>query len=101
MQGTQGLPLTPTPIGFSGKQFSAKGGFEVNSLKWAWLFLSTKEVKMEAKRWEKTEIKDEKGEEGPFEHKRSPILSLNWNNSRPTWFYGNWQQHTICIKAVC
>lgn len=43
---------------------------------------------------------DEKGEEGPFEHKRSPLFSLNWNNSRPTWFYGNWQQNTYLCKSI-
>ena len=66
MQPTQGLPLTPTPIGVSGKQFSAKAGFEVNSLKWAWHFLSTKEVKMEAKRWGEDRNKGWKGRRRPF-----------------------------------
>lgn len=104
MQLTQGLPLTPTPIGFSGEQFSAKGVFEVNSLKWAWHFLSIKEVKMEATRWgDDREIqgkRNEKGDEGPFKHKCSPILSLNWNNSRPTWFYRNRQENTYLCKST-
>lgn len=102
MQAPQGLPLTPTPIGFSGKYLWAEGlwsqVFEVNRA----LFSTLKEIKMEARRWGGRQWhKDAAGEEGALSTQALPEFTPYPQQFHIDPTLGLAAKHSVRYKVKC